>query len=114
MGVVVAGETGIALLRSAEKAFFGCEQRSAAVDVYAPAFEDYAAAFVRRLPDAMFEFFINLRSRERIFFVIAVFGPAVEDPMRVGDLAGSAAYGDGTGVAHPAAIGGDAKEIDGG
>src|SRR3984893_8804234 len=46
--------------------------------------------------------------------MIAVFGPAVEEPVRVGDFAGAAFDADGSGVAHPAAIGGDAEEIDGG
>src|SRR5258707_14698660 len=45
---------------------------------------------------------------------MAVSGPAVEEPVRVGDFAGTAFDADGPGVAHPAAIGGDSEEIDGG
>src|SRR5258708_27013348 len=46
--------------------------------------------------------------------MIAVFGPAVEEPVCVGDFAGAAFDANGAGVAHPAAISGDAEEIDGG
>ena len=48
-----------------------------------------------------------------LFRSIAVLGPTVEQPVRVSDFAGMAAHADGAGVAHPAAIGGDAEEIDG-
>ena len=87
---------------------------AAAVDVDAAAFEDDAAAFVDRLPEAPLQFFVGLGNDNGVFFVIGVFGPAVEAPMGVGDFAGRILYADRAGVAHPAAIGGDAEEIDGG
>ena len=46
--------------------------------------------------------------------MIVVLGPTVETPMGVGDFAGGILYADGSGVAHPAAIGGNAEEIYGG
>ena len=111
--VIVAGEAGIAFLRGAEQAFFGGEQRAAPVDVDAAAFEHDAAAFVHGLPDTMLEFLVYVGGGDRVLFVIAVFGPSVEPPMRVGDFAGGVAYADRAGIAHPAAVSGNAEEIDG-
>ena len=62
----------------------------------------------------MLEFLVYQRRGYRVFFVIGVFGPAVEAPVRVGDFPGRVADGDRAGVAHPSAVGGNAKEIDGG
>ncbi len=113
MGVIFAGESVITLLALAEQAFFGGEQGAAAVDVDAAAFEHDAAAVVNGLPDEAPEFFVDVGYRERIFFVVAVLGPAVELPVGEGDFAGIIFHADGAGVAHPAAIRGNAEEIDG-
>jgi len=43
-----------------EQALFGGEQRAAAVDVDAAAFEDHAAALVHGLPDEAFELFVGV------------------------------------------------------
>ena len=42
----------------------------------------------------------------------SIFGPAVEDKMIEGDIAGGCAHADGARVAHPATVGGDSKEND--
>src|ERR1700682_1423546 len=111
VGVIFTGESVIALLALAEQALFGGEQGTAAVDVDAAAFEDHTAALVDGLPGEAFEFLVYVGDSKGVFFVIAVFGPAVEEPVRVSDFAGTASHADGTGVAHPAAIGGHAEEI---
>ena len=60
------------------------------------------------------ELLVGVGDGDGVFFVIGVFGPAVEVPVRVGDFARGILDADRAGVAHPAAIGGDAEEIDGG
>ena len=53
-GVILFGESRISFLNFAEQAFFRGEERSPTVHIDAAAFEDHAAAFVLRLPDAAF------------------------------------------------------------
>ena len=50
--VIFLCEARISFLDFAQKAFFGGEQRASAVHVNAAAFENHAAAFVLRLPEA--------------------------------------------------------------
>src|SRR6266404_611581 len=114
VSVIFAGESVIALLALAEQAFFGGEQGAAAVDVDAAAFEHDAAALVDGLPGEALELFIYVGDGEGVFFVVLVLSPPVEEPVRVGDFAGTASHADGTGVAHPAAIGRDTKKVDSG
>src|SRR5438876_8957626 len=71
-GVILFGESRISFLNFAEQAFFRGKKRPAAVDVNAAAFEDHAAAFVPRLPDAAFYFLIGFGGDGGVFFVIRI------------------------------------------
>jgi len=111
--VVLAGEAGIALLRLGEQTFFGGEESATAVDVDGAALEDDAMVVMEWQEEAVLEFCtgISFGDDGGVLFVIGIFGPAVENEMIVGDFACGIFDADGAGVAHPAAIGGDAEEI---
>src|ERR1700723_87204 len=109
--IVLATEAGVALLRFAQQAFFGCQQGAPAVDVDAAAFKHHATAFMRWFPCVMFERLVDERRGDRVAFVIAVFRPSVESPVRVGERATRIFYRDWAGVAHPAAVSRHAEEI---
>src|SRR5689334_21998487 len=107
------GEAGVSLLDFAQETFFSREQCATAVHVNAAAFENNASAFVLRLPEAALQGFICFCNDGRVFFVIWIFGPAVKFKIVEGDFTGFTANGDGSGVAHPAAIGGHDEKIHG-
>src|SRR5436309_1216009 len=111
--VVLLCKAGIPFLNFAQQAFLGREERAAAVDVNAAAFENNATAFVFWLPEAAFQFLICFRNHRRVFFVIRILGPAVELKIVVSDFAGLVANANGSGIAHPSAIGGRNEEIHG-
>src|SRR6267154_780278 len=109
--VVFFRETWISFLHFAQQTLFRGEQRSAAVDIDATAFQDHAAAFVNRPPHAALPFLIGFGDDGGVFLVIRVFGPAVENEIVAGNFAGFVSNADWTGDAHPAPVSGDAKKI---
>ncbi len=66
---------------------------------------------MHRFPDATLQFLIGFSDDGGVFLVVRIFGPAVEGEMVVGDFAGFVSHADRAGVAHPAAIGGQAKKV---
>src|SRR6266446_7369935 len=98
-GVILFGESGVSFLHFAEQTLFCGEERSAAVHIDAAAFEDHAAAFVLRLPDAAFQLLVGFSDNGGIFFVIRIFGPAVEKEIVVGHFVGFVSNADGAGIA---------------
>ena len=110
-GVVFAAKAGITFLGFTEKTFFRGEQRAETVDVDASAFENDASSVMLRLPEAALELLVCSGNNCGVSFVIFVFGPSVEPPVRVGDYTGRILYTDGSRVAHPSAISGNPEEI---
>src|SRR5690348_17240322 len=76
--VIFLCEARIPFLDFAQKAFFGGEQRAAAVHINASAFENHSAAFMLWPPQAPLQSFICLRNDGSVLFVIWIFGPAVK------------------------------------
>src|SRR5579859_1514073 len=111
--VILLCEARIPFLDFAQKAFFGGEQRAAAVHINASAFENYSAASMLRLPEAAFQFLVCFGNDQVVFLVIWILGPAVELKIIESDFTGFGSNTDRAGVPHPAAIGGRDEKIHG-
>src|SRR3984893_17795268 len=81
--LIFASESVVALSALAEQALFSGEQGTAAVYFDAATLEDYAVALVRRLPRRSLQLFIDVGYGQRIFLLVDVFSPALEQPVRV-------------------------------
>ena len=111
--VIAFFEAGIAFLNPALQAFFGGEERAAAVDVDGAALENDAAAIVRRQKDFAAESFVGACDGLRVLLMVWIFCPAIKKKMIEGDSAGIVCNADRTGVAHPAPVRRNAKELEG-
>src|SRR5439155_14083637 len=108
-----ARHAGVPCLRAREQALLGGEEGAAAVGVDGAALEDDVArvAAERGLPPAAAEGAGERVAGGRVPPVIAVLRPAVEAPVDEGDVAVVASHEERAGIAHPGAVGRDAKEV---